>query len=168
MKVNSTLISITSLPEERWKECRDLRLQALQKDPIAFSSSYEEEKDLSEHEWRQRIKNALFAIINDTPVGMVVMIVESLSDNEDIASIYGLYVNSACRGKGIGNQLLTEAMISLKKLETLKKIKLSVNCEQKHAITLYEKLHFQVVGTLKKKILYQGNYYDELMMELLK
>ena len=37
-------IKIGKLPEERWYMYQDLRLEALQKDSIAFSSSFEEEE----------------------------------------------------------------------------------------------------------------------------
>ncbi len=56
------MIEVKNLPPDRWKECRDLRLEALQNDPLAFESSYEEEKTITQDEWKRRIKNELFAL----------------------------------------------------------------------------------------------------------
>lgn len=38
------------MKEASWEECRDLRLEALKEEPIAFGSSFEEENTLSETE----------------------------------------------------------------------------------------------------------------------
>ena len=78
-----SLIEVKKLPADRWRDCRDLRLEALKNDPMAFGSSYEEEESLSENEWRIRIKNALFALLNDKPVGMIVYI----RNNKDFKNI---------------------------------------------------------------------------------
>ncbi|MFX1453530.1 MAG: GNAT family N-acetyltransferase, partial [Promethearchaeota archaeon] len=66
------MIEVKKLSSDRWKNYRDLRLEALKSDPIAFSSSYEEEKIFPEKIWKKRINNALFAILNDKLVGMIV------------------------------------------------------------------------------------------------
>ena len=50
------MIEIKKLPPSRWKDFRDLRLEALQNEPLAFASSYEEEKKFTQDEWKRRIK----------------------------------------------------------------------------------------------------------------
>ena len=42
------MLVITKLEENRWKEYRDLRLEALKREPIAFAPSYDEEKSITE------------------------------------------------------------------------------------------------------------------------
>ncbi len=39
------MIEITRLAEDRWQEYRYLRLEALKVDPLAFGSSFDEEKE---------------------------------------------------------------------------------------------------------------------------
>jgi hypothetical protein len=46
-------------------------LEALRSDTSAFGSSYEEELDLPETEWKKRMNNVLSAMLDDKPVGMV-------------------------------------------------------------------------------------------------
>ena len=158
-------MKIERLPESRWKECRDLRLESLREEPLAFGSSYEEEEALSEKEWKSHIGNAVYAMENDTPVGMIVFIRQSHQKNKHIANIFGFYVKSSHRGNGIGERLIKYAIHTLK-LEGLKKISLAVNIEQREAIALYQKMGFQEVGRLQKELYYENNYYDELIMEL--
>ena len=66
------MIEVKKLPPDRWKDYRDLRLTALRSDPLAFGSSYAEEKNLTEDEWKRRLNNAIFVLSNDKPVGMIV------------------------------------------------------------------------------------------------
>ena len=157
---------ISKLPGSRWQECKNLRLEALKTVPLAFGSSYEAEKDLTDQDWKNRIHNALFALDGNEPVGMIVLIVGSDHKTRHIATIYSLYIKLPFRGKGIGFQLMKSAIASLKGREYVKKIKLAVNVEQKAAIRLYEKFGFIPAGTLHQEIFHEGNYYDELIMEL--
>lgn len=41
------MIEIEKLDDGHWEEYRELRLEALKKEPMAFSSSYEEELELT-------------------------------------------------------------------------------------------------------------------------
>ncbi len=161
------MIKIQPLPESRWEECRDLRLEGLKEEPLAFGSSYEEEEILTEQEWRKRNNNAICALDNNFPVGMVVVICESKLKAKHIANIFGLYVKKSHRGNGVGNRLMEGAIQKLKEAEWIKKIRLTVNTEQTAAIGLYKKFGFKEVGVLKNELFYDGKYYDELIMELL-
>ena len=161
-----SVFKIDNLPSSRWKECRNLRLEALQAVPIAFGSSYEEEKVLSENEWRNRIGNAIFALENDIPIGMIVAINQSNKKGQHIANIFSAYVKKSHRGKGVGYQLITEAVARLREDNRIRKIKLTVNSKLDSAIKLYKKAGFTEVGVLKKELFHEGIYYDEIMMEL--
>ena len=159
------MIEIKKVPPDRWKEFRDLRLEALQNDPLAFGSSYEEEKSLTEDEWKRRIKNALFASANDTLVGMIVYIIDNKMKTKHIANIFGVYVKKEYRGQGIGKKLIESALEIIQKNVNVSKIKLTVNPEQKAAVKLYETFGFEVVGRLKNELKVDDKFYDELIME---
>lgn len=165
--MSSSSFRIERLPESRWKECRDLRLEALMEEPIAFGSSFVEEKHITESEWRKRINNAIFALENSSPIGMVVLIREANLKTNHIGNIFGLFVKRSHRGHGIGYQLIQNAIQEYKKLDNIVKIKLAVNKEQSTATKLYSKIGFKIVGTLTKEIKYENKYHDELIMELL-
>jgi ribosomal protein S18 acetylase RimI-like enzyme len=45
------------------------------------------------------------------------------------------------------------------------KVRLSVNPEQKIAISLYRAQGFKIVGLLKQELLINGRFHDEVIME---
>lgn len=159
------MIEIKKLSDERWKDYRDLRLESLKSDPIAFGSSYEEEITLSEMEWKKRIKNTLFALLKNKPIGMIVYVFESKLKTKHVANIFGVYVKKEYRGQDVGNKLIESAISSIKKNKKIIKIKITVNPKQKAAMNLYKKYGFKTIGILKKELYIHGKFYDELIME---
>ena len=159
------MIEIKKLPPGRWKDFQDLRLEALQNDPLAFGSSYEEEKNLTQDEWKRRIKNSLFAVSNDKPIGMIVYIINDKIKTRHVADIFGIYVKKEYRGQDIGTKLIESALKIIQKNGAVSKIKLTVNPEQKAAVKLYEKCGFQLAGRLKKELKVEDKFYDEIIME---
>ena len=70
---------------------------------------------LTEGEWKRRIKNILFAMSNDTPVGMIGYVFGDRLKTKHIAEILGVYVNSGHRGEGIGTKMLGRALQMIRK-----------------------------------------------------
>jgi ribosomal protein S18 acetylase RimI-like enzyme len=161
------VIEVRGLPEERWRECRELRLEALKSDPSAFGSSYEEDCQLSEEEWKRRMKNSLFAVSNDTLVGMIACVFEPKMKTRHITSIFGVFVKREYRGQGVGKKLLESALSAIERNGNIKKIKLTVNPEQEAAVNLYKKYGFKPIGVMKGEIFFDSKFYDELIMEKL-
>lgn len=159
------MIKIRKLLPNRWKEYRELRLESLRKDAIAFSSSYGEEKKLSESEWERRTKNTLFALSDDKPIGMIACVFNNKRKIRHIANVYGFYVKENYRYRGVGNKLIKSALSLIKKNKDIIKIGLTVNPKQKAAVRLYKKFGFKVVGKLRKDLLVNSKFYDELVME---
>lgn len=159
------MIETKRLPESRWKEYKALRLEALKSDPTAFGSSYTEEVKLSENEWKKRIKNALFALLNDKPTGMIVYVFGKKLKIKHIANIYGVYVKKEYRNQGAGKRLVASAISLIKKNKNIIKINLNVNPKQKAAVRLYKRYGFKTIGVLKKDLYVNGKFYDELIME---
>ena len=125
------MIQVKKLPPDRWKEYRNLRLEALKNDPVAFGSSYEEEIKISKVIWKKRIKNTLFALLDGKPVGMIVYVFQNKLKTKHIANIFGVYVKKEYRSKGIGEKLVESAISSIKKNKVIVKIDLTVNPKQK-------------------------------------
>ena len=159
------MIEIKKFPTTSWKDYRNLRLDALKKDSISFSSSYEEEKKLSDSEWKRRTRNTLFAFYDDKPIGMIAYVFNKKRKIKHIANIFGFYVKENYRNHGVGKKLIESALSSIKKNKSVIKIDLTVNSKKKAAVKLYKKFEFKTVGVLKKDLLVNGNFYDELIME---
>jgi ribosomal protein S18 acetylase RimI-like enzyme len=159
-------IIIRKLPQSRWKEYKELRLEALRSDPIAFGSSYEEEIELTQTDWKKRMKNVLFAEHDKTIVGMVVYFFKTNRKARHIAHIFGVYVKKRYRGHGIASALIENALRKIKDNESIVKINLTVNPTQVDAVRLYEKFGFKKVGKLSKELKIHDKFYDELVMEL--
>ena len=161
------MIKIEKLGADRWQDYRDLRLEALQSEPLAYASSYEEEKSYPEAVWRDRINNALFAIENDKPVGMAVVFRNTLTKTNHVCEIYAVYVRREYRGQGIGKKMIEAALAEIQNLKGVTKVKIGVNPAQKAAGHIYRKYGFKAVGQLKKEMHIDGKFYDEVWMEKL-
>jgi ribosomal protein S18 acetylase RimI-like enzyme len=158
-------MEVKTLPPERWMEAMELRLQGLKTDPIAFGSSYEEEENFTEAEWKRRMTSALFTFSDDKPVGTITYLFDNRLKTKHIARIFGVYVDPNYRGRGIGKKLLEKALELIQENKNIVKIQLMVNSKQNAAVALYKNMGFIVVGQLKKEIKVDGEFYDELVME---
>lgn len=159
-------IHISRLEDARWNEGRDLRFEALKKEPTAFSSTFEEEANISAEEWINRNKNAFYAFDNNRLVGMIVTVNQSDPMTKHIAHIFGVYVKKSHREMRIGSMLIEHAILKLRENGEIVKVKLSVNSKQTAAVKLYEKHGFTMVGVQKKEFFFEGQFYDDLLMEL--
>ena len=164
-KTATTGIEITRLSEARWQDYRDLRLEALQESSLAFGSSYEEECLLSEDEWKRRMHNALFALADGQAVGLIVVVFNRRAKTKHIADIFSFYVKNSYRHKGVGRKLLEAAIAEIRARNGVIKARLAVNTEQNFAVRLYRRYGFKTLGRVKKELLIDGKYYDELLMD---
>jgi RimJ/RimL family protein N-acetyltransferase len=159
------MITIEKLPEDRWQDCRDLRLEALQKEPLAFSSSYEEEQTIPGNTWRQRTNNYFFALADDKPVGLAGYFRNPRKKTNHVCEMFGVYLRMEYRGQGIGKKLIEAVLAEMQKLKGVKIFEVGVNPTQKAAKHLYEKYGFKTVGHFNKWMYVDGKYYDALIME---
>jgi len=159
------MLQIKKLPAERWSEFKSLRLDALQHDPLAFGSSYEEEINFPDKTWKERIKDTLFATFNDNPVGMIVFVINPRIKLSHVAEIFGVYVKEEYRDKKIGKQLIESAINLIRQSKSVIKIKLTVTSVQDSAIQLYSSFGFEIVGRLNKELKYEDEFYDGIIME---
>lgn len=158
--------SIIKLSGDDWQQYRDLRLFALKSDPHAFGSSYEEEINLEEADWRRRISAMLFAQAGHEVVGLV-----GLLQRENLASIHcghivSLFVKPEWRQRGIANELL-KAIQNIAPTRKIRKLSLQVTASQSSALALYKKMGFREVGIMRENLFKDGIYLDEYLMEWL-
>lgn len=160
-------MEVKRLPEDNWIELRTLRLEGLREEPIAFSTSHGEEADFPERVWRERMHNAIFAVANGMAVGVISVMPGPKAKNLHVAQIHGMYVSKGLRGKGIGEMLLRQAISEIRSWDGIRKIDLGVIADQEAAIGLYRKCGFNLAGRLSGELQFNGDFYDELLMELI-
>ena len=66
---------------------------------------------------------------------------------------------------GVGSAIM-EMLIELAKEASLKNIELSVHAENERAIALYRRFGFEEIGRHRGKMYVDGEYYDEILMDL--
>lgn len=132
---------------------------------IAFGSSYEESALLPDAYWKDWLKDAIFAVVGNQPIGMLVLSFNQRSKTKHLAEIFSFYANKDYRGIGAGKKLMSAALEEVKSRGDVIKVRLSVNPEQKIAPRLYREEGFKIVGRLKKELLIDGRFSDEIIME---
>ncbi|GGH81418.1 RimJ/RimL family protein N-acetyltransferase [Pullulanibacillus pueri] len=145
-----------------------LRLEALQTNPEAFASSYEEEKEYSIDIFENRL-NSLYsytfgAFDNGSLIGSVSLVREQKNKMKHRATIYAMYVTPEKRGKTIAKKLMMTVLEQVKDIEGVEQIYLSVMATNTPAKTLYNAFGFNTYGMDKKALKVNGTYYDEELM----
>lgn len=170
--VNAVNFEIISLPLYRWQEYKELRLDALKTDPQAFLSTYEKEFSYPDEKWQQRLKSAnegksswmYFAQLNGKLVGMI----GGYQDEDDLKNhsvqIWGVYVDTEFRGKGIAKALMSTLLEKLSENKYITVIKLEVNTDQRSAKKLYERFGFEASKTIPL-VLGDGKKHEVTKME---
>ncbi len=163
-------MEVISLPVEKWKEYRSLRLRALKEDPEAFSSSYATALAQPDEFWQNRLLTALeaqnqwllFGREGDKLVGMIGAFIPEGSP--DIAVVVSVYVPKEERGKGISTRLMEAILKTLAARPDLVIARLGVNVTQDAAIRLYRRFGFEEVSRAPS-MTGEGRVVDQIEME---
>ena len=160
-------ITILKLKVSQWEEYRDLRLEALRKDSSAFGSSYQEERNRKENEWKEKLnaRGVLLAYVNGLAVGIAQYRFREGEKLQHVADISSVYVKDDFRGRGIAKALMIEALKQICKNPKVIKISLNVHSQQVAARSLYEKLGFKIIGIFEKEVKIKNKYFDSIVME---
>ena len=151
----------------------ELRLEALQNNPEAFGTSYEEaiqrENPIERVKSNLKVKgNYTFgAFDQSTLVGVVTLSQEGSLKMKHRANIVAMYVSPTVRGKGIGKALMELAIEQAKVSPEIVKVNLAVVTSNEAAKNLYLQLGFIVFGTEKMALKVGDTYYDEHHMSLI-
>ncbi|WP_134701974.1 GNAT family N-acetyltransferase [Ammoniphilus sp. YIM 78166] len=149
---------------------QELRLSALKTNPEAFGSTYDKEVHFSMETVEERIKPSKDKFVlgsfdkMGSLVGTVIFIRENNIKTTHKANVYGMYVAPEVRGKGIGKSLILELIKQARNCEGLEHINLTVVSNNQSAKKLYEFVGFEVYGTERKALKFDGQYYDEDLM----
>jgi ribosomal protein S18 acetylase RimI-like enzyme len=149
----------------------DLRLEALEQDPEAFSAAAEDHRRLSLEEISPRLKTdagkfVMAAFDTGRMVGTAGFYREKGRKTEHKGYIWGVYVTRELRGKGVGRNLLQAVLERARGIAGVEQIALSVATTQPAARKLYCSLGFEPFGIEPKALKIAGRYIDEEHMML--
>ena len=150
----------------------EVRLEALERDPSAFSSSVEDHRKLSESEIRARLSkdpanNFVIGVYAEGRLaGTAGFVRETQVKMRHKGRIWGVYLAGELRGRGIGRRMLQMVVERAAKIEGLEQIVLSVTTTQAAAIATYGSLGFRSFGVEPKALKVGDRYIDEEYMVL--
>jgi len=163
------VIKISPLKPSAWKQYRDLRIQAIRTDPLAFGSTLAETLKITPKEWKERLADkeryTLFASVDGELVGMLIAFLNTNPRSRHNVNLGSFYVRSEYRRMHIGSLLFERMLAELKKKSFVRKLNLQVGVHQKAAIALYRRYGFKIVGTLKNEDYFKRKYHDDYIME---
>jgi ribosomal protein S18 acetylase RimI-like enzyme len=163
-------MSIRLLKKRDVEEYRRLRLEALQRAPSAFGSSYAEEKKMPLSFFTDRLTSkdiwVFGAFAKGRLVGILGLVRESRQKRSHHATLVGMYVSTAFRKQGLGAALVDEAIAHARRLATIRYIKLSLMGSNERARSLYLSRGFRTFGLEREALLVDGDYLDEEYMAL--
>ena len=146
-----------------------LRLRGLREAPTAFGSSYEEECDTPVTVVAERMaKNTdgfiLGAFEDSTLVGVVGVQRERHVKRAHKLVLWGMYVSGEARGRGLGRQLVDEALRLGFALPGVRQVILGVNASNVPALALYQAAGFTSFGLERACMIVEGELQDEVHM----
>lgn len=150
---------------------QQLRREALGSNPLAFSSSAEDDRTLDssfvERSVSSSAESAIFgAVENDRWVGMVgVYRIEGRKENHR-AQLWGMYVTPTVRRRGIGLALLYAAIEQASTWSGVSQLQLSATGAAGDARRMYERAGFRVWGCEPRALQWEGQFVDEYHLVL--
>jgi len=143
-----------------------IRLEALEAEPFAFSKAVEEHRATSVETIVSRFRDEakttvnLGAFENGNLLGTVTFLREAAEKERHKGRVYGVYVSPSQRGKGIGRVLLTRLLEMATQHASLEQILVSVATSQSAARELYRSFAFETYGTEPNALKVGSTYVD--------
>ena len=143
---------------------RDIRLEGLQCDPDAFSSTFEHERAMPLVWFAERIVdgNVFGAFVRDELIGVAGYWPHEGEKESHKATLWGMYVRTSARGTGLGQRLI-EAVVAHAS-RRVEQIQLGVAAGNAAALRLYQRVGFSEYGREMKALKQDGRYLDEILM----
>ena len=143
---------------------RDIRLEALQKNPEAFGSTFEKEsaQPLSWFEAAIRRADIFGGFLDGTLAGIAGFAAQEGAKHAHKGLLWAMYVRSAARKSGLGKILVAAVLDHAR--GRVEMVQLTVVSENEAARRLYEAMGFVEYGYEKRALKHDGRYYDEVLM----
>ncbi|AIY74176.1 N-acetyltransferase [Bacillus anthracis] len=163
---------IRLLTKEDAEKYWELRLQALQVNPEAFVTTYEEA--IRQENPIKRVESNLTAATSCTfgafneknqLVGVVTLLTEEKEAYKHKGHIVAMYVDASNRRSGLARELIRKAIEKAREMN-LEQLTLGVVSTNDPAKKLYESMGFQMYGIEKRALKINGVYSDDEYMVL--
>lgn len=143
---------------------RGIRLEALQRSPEAFGSTFEAECAQPLTWFADRLgSSAVFGAFRDAELlGVAGFFARTGAKEAHKGSLWGMYVRPTARQNGTGRHLVQAVLDHARQHVEL--IQLSVVSDNQPALRLYASLGFAVYGLEKNALKQDGHYFDEVLM----
>jgi RimJ/RimL family protein N-acetyltransferase len=175
LHVSPTAFTIRRLGVDDLPTYHALRLRALKARPDAFTSSYEEELAKGAMAWHARVEPTpengggvlLGAFVQADSaslpqlIGVVGVERKPRVKERHKAVLYGMYVDDAHAGKGVGRALLKQCLAEARAMAGLERLMLTVTSTNISARHLYASAGFELLGTEKNAIKIDGAYLNK-------
>lgn len=149
-----------------------LRLLALQSEPVGFAESTAEHEAIGVAGTEARIEAGnhenfvMGAFEAGQLIGTAGFYREQKAKRRQIGWIWGVFVHPDHRQKGIGRALIRSVIEQARAIEGLTAIQITAAVTQTAARKMYADLGFRLIGTVPGALHVEGRYYDEEMMSL--
>jgi RimJ/RimL family protein N-acetyltransferase len=167
--------SLRELVPDDAPQFRKLRIDALTTSSDVLAATLEEVEAESEDVVHQdigaRIRNGGFSVGAFSEqldmVGMVNVARPSLERLRHIGCIWGVFVSTEHRNRGLARELLLEAIRLARNIEDLHQLHIEVVTSNASALQLYQELGFECYGTQPRAIRANEGYHDEHQLALI-
>ncbi len=138
------IVSTIAAGPDDWSAVRDIRLRALQTEPLAYCSSYPAERSLTEQDWQERLATArTFLAVDDTQL-VVGSVTARWLRNGDM-QLNAMYVAPNARGTGCAEALIEEVVV-LTRARRGHRVVLGVLERNSRAQRCYQRFGFVATG----------------------
>ena len=165
------MIQVRKLGPADAESFQSLRLQALREDPIAFASSYEDERDTPLDTVARRLvpgddRAIVGAFDRGQLVGLAAWHREEMRKMHHKGFVWGVYVRQSHRGRGLGRRLLEAVIAMARRSPGILVLNLTAYADNHAAIALYESLGFVIYGREQAALCVDGTLHDDVHMAL--
>jgi ribosomal protein S18 acetylase RimI-like enzyme len=161
----SDSLAIRRLTTEDAAAFRTLRLEGLEREPLAFRWSLDDEVHLPLERTIVRLQNdhVVGALVGGALVGIAGLTRQDGTRLRHNGLLWGLYVREEARKRGVGRALVARLLDVASSL-VLATVHLTVLADNGPAQQLYERMGFVTYGTAPGYVQHGEDYLDERMM----
>jgi ribosomal protein S18 acetylase RimI-like enzyme len=152
-----------------------LRLEALETEPLVFGKSPEEHRATTIADTAERLRGVgagpgsfTLGAFDADRLAAIATFSRALGLKEQHKGhIYGVYVSTSYRGRGIGSHLLRELLDRVREDASVEQVLLGVGTHNVAALQTYRKLGFEIYGTEPRALRVGSHEIDEHLMVLM-